>query len=92
MKKIILLLFAVISIAIGALAQSYTQKWNDLYKRTEFFDSYGRMIGYAKYNDLYNRMEYYDANGNLQKTEQRNNVYNRTETKDRYGNTQSTRN
>ena len=36
-------MFAVISIAIGASAQSYTQRWNDLYKRTEFFDSYGRM-------------------------------------------------
>lgn len=71
MKKLLLLLFAVISIAIGASAQSYTQRWNDLYKRTEFFDSYGRMIGYAKYNDLYKRMEYYDAYGNLQKTEQR---------------------
>ena len=55
-------------------AQNYTQKWNDFYKRTEFFDSYGNMIGYAKYNDLYNRMEYYGSRGNLQKTEQHNNL------------------
>ena len=46
-------------------AQQITQKYNSLYERTEFFDSYGRMIGYAKYNSLYDRLEYYDKNGNL---------------------------
>ena len=78
MRKILIIIIALISMVIGASAQSYTQQWNDLYKRTEFFDSYGQLIGYAKYNDLYNRMEYYDAYGNLQKTENRNELYNRT--------------
>lgn len=61
MKRALFILITLISCVLGASAQSYTQKWNDLYKRTEFFDSYGRMVGYAKYNDIYNRMEYYDA-------------------------------
>ena len=74
MKKLTILLITLIVFAFGVSAQSYTQKWNNLYNRTEFFDSNGRMIGYAKYNDLYNRMEYFDANDNLQKTEQRNNL------------------
>ena len=50
-------------------AQSYTQKWNDFYKRTEFFDKYGSLMGWAKFNDFYKRMEYFDKYGNLQKTE-----------------------
>ena len=58
MKKVLILFITLIGFVTGASAQSYTQKWNDLYKRTEFFDSYGHLIGYAKYNDLYNRMEF----------------------------------
>ena len=52
-----LILAALLSVAGIVSAQSYTQKWNSLYNRTEFYDSYGRMIGYSKYNELYNRME-----------------------------------
>ena len=84
--KRIYFLFAIVVFSLCVGAQEYTQKWNDLYQRTEFFDSYGRMIGYAKYNDLYKRLEYYDAYGNLIKTEQNNNLYNRTDVKDSYGN------
>ena len=56
MKRVYLLLI-VILVGLSTIAQEYTQKWNDFYKRTEFYDAYGRMIGYAKYNDFYNRME-----------------------------------
>ena len=47
-------LFLAIFLFVGfAYAQNYSQKYNDLYKRTEFYNSNGTMIGYAKYNDLY---------------------------------------
>lgn len=39
MKKTLLILFAVIGIAIGASAQTYTQKWNDLYDRWEYHEN-----------------------------------------------------
>ena len=86
-KKIILFLFALV-ITAGAYSQSYTQKYNSLYDRTDFFDSNGSLIGYAKENTLYNRLEYYDANGNLLKYEKHNDLYNRNETYDQNGNQQ----
>jgi len=39
MKKALLILFAVIGIAISASAQTYTQKWNDLYDRWEYHEN-----------------------------------------------------
>ena len=53
MKKVFLFMLLSICCSVVSNAQSYTQKWNDLYDRTEFYDSYGRMVGYAKYNKLY---------------------------------------
>ena len=51
MKKI--LFIAALMLLSGVVsAQSYTQKWNSLYERTEYYDSYGRMVGYSKYNKL----------------------------------------
>ena len=61
-----LIFVAIVMLCAGVSgAQTYTQRWNDIYRRTEYYDSNGRMIGYAKYNDVYDRMEYFDANGNL---------------------------
>ena len=56
MKRALLTIVLLLMVACGySQSTSYTQKWNDLYKRTEFFDSYGNLQGWAKYNDLYKR-------------------------------------
>lgn len=83
-------LFTIVLLCISTLlwGQNYTQKYNELYDRTEFYNSYGNLIGYAKYNSLYDRLEYYNANGDLLKTEQYNSLYNRKDIKDQYGNQQ----
>ena len=74
MKKFILIVgLALTTVAVKAQT---SQKYNSLYQRTEFFDSRGNMIGYAKENTLYNRIEYYDANGNLVKYEKQNDLPN----------------
>ena len=75
MKTLFTIIFLFVSILLWG--QNYTQKYNKLYDRTEFYNSYGNLIGYAKHNSLYNRLEYYDANGNLLKTEQYNSLYDR---------------
>ena len=54
-KHYVTLLLIVMSLSMSA--QSFTQKWNDFYKRTEFYDSYGNLQGWAKYNDFYDRLE-----------------------------------
>ena len=77
MKRFLIIVALLATWGIAS-AQSYTQKWNSLYERTEYYDSYGRMIGYSKYNKLYDRMEYYNANGTLVKTESYNSLYDRT--------------
>lgn len=79
MKKLTILLITLIVFAFGVSAQSYTQKWNNLYNRTEFFDSNGRMIGYAKYNDLYKRYDVYNSNNTLIGYYKWSDLYNRWE-------------
>ena len=86
MKIFFTIVFLLISFFIWG--QNLTQKYNQLYDRTEFYNSYGNLVGYAKYNSLYKRLEYYDANGNLLKTEQYNELYDRKDVKDQYGNQQ----
>ncbi len=50
MKKLILLfVFALFTISTNAQS---SQKYKSLYQRTEFFDSNGNLIGYAKENKL----------------------------------------
>ena len=66
MKTFFILLLLLVSLTTWS--QNLTQKYNQLYDRTEFYNSYGNLVGYAKYNSLYKRLEYYDANGNLLKT------------------------
>ena len=84
--KFIVCLGLLIVTCLQVDAQQLTQKYNSFYDRTEFFDSRGRMVGYAKYNNFYDRLEYYDANGNLLKTEKQNNFYNRKDINDGNGN------
>jgi hypothetical protein len=40
------------------------KKKNDLYNRTDKYNSNGNQTGYKKWNDLYKRYDVYDANGN----------------------------
>lgn len=35
MRKIAILIIALVALAIGSFAQSYTQKWNDLYREIQ---------------------------------------------------------
>ena len=83
MKKVLLILLLFISTHI--CGQNYSQKFNKLLDRIEFFDSYGRMVGYAKYNSILGQLEYYDAYGSLLKTEKYNELLNRKEIHDPYG-------
>lgn len=43
-------------------SQSVTEKYNSLYKRYDYFDSSGNIIGYKKYNSLSRHWEYYNLN------------------------------
>ena len=58
MKKVIFSTFLL----LGNLcfSQSVTEKYNSIYKRHEYFDSIGNMIGYKSYNNLSQQWEYYD--------------------------------
>ncbi|MDP9956851.1 hypothetical protein J2X97_002510 [Epilithonimonas hungarica] len=62
MKKIFL--SALLSISSFYFSQSVIQKYNSLYKRYEYFNSSGNMIGYKQYNNLSRQWEYFDLNDN----------------------------
>lgn len=47
-------------------AQSYTEKYNDLYNRYEYFNNQGRMIGYKYYDNLYKVWKYKDISESSQ--------------------------
>ena len=59
MKNFLIIVLAM-AINFAANAQDYTQKYNSLVERTEFYDSYGSLIGWARYNRLWDRIEYID--------------------------------
>lgn len=60
MKNILIYFLFIISFNFNALAQSSTEKWNDLNNRYEYFDTYNNMNGYKTYNSLKGQWEYYD--------------------------------
>jgi len=43
--------------------QSYSEKYNSLYDRTEYFDSGGNVFAYSRKNKIHQRIEFYKANG-----------------------------
>jgi len=43
--------------------QSYIEKYNSLYERTEYFDSEGNIFAYSIKNTLHHQIEFYKANG-----------------------------
>jgi len=57
MKKTVL--FLLFSVCV--YSQDYTQKWNEYYKRYEYFDSQGNMTGYKTYNSYTNTWEYFSV-------------------------------
>ena len=78
----ILFVISMLFISVCLSGQNYTQKYNKLLDRIEFFDAYGSMVGYAKYNSLLEQIEYYDAYGSLLKTEKYNGLLDRKEVRD----------
>lgn len=68
MKKYLLLFLISITTSTICVAQSYTEKYNSLYNRYEYYDSNGKLIGYKKWNSLYNRydIEYLGNNNSSQ--------------------------
>ena len=47
-------------------AQSYTEKYNDLYSRYEYFNNQGKMIGYKYYDNLYKVWKYQELSQSTQ--------------------------
>ena len=43
--------------------QTYIEKYNSLYDRTEYFDSGGNFFAYSRKNRIQHRIEFYKANG-----------------------------
>lgn len=58
MKKLFVLLLLCLSNLI--FAQSYTQKYNDLYNRYDYFNDSGKLVGYKYYDDLNRAWKYKD--------------------------------
>jgi hypothetical protein len=65
------------------VCQNYTEKFNDLQQRYEYFGSDGRMVGYKKYNSLSEQWEYTDLTSSNNSQSGRYNVHD-------YGEPQST--
>ncbi len=87
MKKL-LFIFALIILSLSSNAQNYIQKYNNYLNRTEFYDSYGNMVGYAKVNTYLDRTEYFDSYGNMVKYVKNNSYLDRQDTYDQNGNQQ----
>ncbi len=50
----------LVSVSLQVPAQSIVEKWNDFYKRYDYFDKHGKLLGYYKYNDFYKRWENFE--------------------------------
>ena len=48
---------------VNVKQRSYTEKYNSLCDRTEYFDLGGNVFAYSRRNILYRRIEFYKANG-----------------------------
>lgn len=73
--KIKYLAFATLCfLSFYSWSQSMTSKYNSLYKRYEYFDSDGQMVGYKQWNSLHKQWEYFDSSSNKRKTDYGNYV------------------
>jgi hypothetical protein len=61
MKNLFYLLLLVTSISYS---QSFSEKWNTVYQRYDYYDTYGNLIGYKKWNANYGRWDYTQLNSN----------------------------
>ncbi len=57
MKKLII--FSSLLLGTLCFSQSVVEKYNSIYKRYEYFDSIGNLIGYKSYNNLSRQWEYF---------------------------------
>lgn len=64
MRKLFYISFLWIFLSNNAVGQDFTEKYNSLHERYEFYDSNNNLIGYKKYNTLYQRWDYYDLKSN----------------------------
>ncbi|MDL2215366.1 hypothetical protein LJC00_04175 [Dysgonomonas sp. OttesenSCG-928-M03] len=71
MRNLLIVLALFVSVST-LTAQDVIKKWNDIYKRYEYYDSRSNMIGYEKWNSIYNRWEYTDTQKNNQSNNNRN--------------------
>ncbi len=60
MKKVFFSVFMLFG--VFCFSQNISKKFNSVYKRYEYFDSNGNMIGYEKYNNVLKQYEYYSTN------------------------------
>ena len=58
MKTILFFLLFTLTVS----AQTLTEKWNNITKQYEYYNSNGDLVGYKKYNSINKSWEYYDAN------------------------------
>ena len=42
----------LVTVSLQVAAQSMVEKWNDFYKRSEFYDSHGKLLGWKNLQAL----------------------------------------
>ena len=62
MKNLLILILCILCQKL--VAQQSTEKWNDLYKRYEYYNSQNYMTGYKQYNNLKEQWEYFSTVNN----------------------------
>lgn len=67
MKKILLFLSLSSSLFVFGQIPTSTKKWNDTFKRYEYYDQRGNLVGYEKYNSSSRQWEYYSQNNDYRK-------------------------
>ena len=70
MKKIIII-FIFLNSLIN-YSQTTSEKWSSLYKRYEYTDSNGNLIGYKSYNSLTDSWDYTNLNNTVKDVDNRN--------------------
>ena len=81
LKFAAVVILLIIGTSIGC-AEEYSQRWNAYLQRTEYYDSFGRLVAYAQYNQITKKLEYYDASGRFLKSEEQNPVNGNIESRD----------
>lgn len=56
-----LLVLFILSISLNSYSQSYSEKWNSLENRYEYFNSQGYLVGYKSYDNINRQWNYYEV-------------------------------